>query len=111
MGELVILHILLHFVVPLLVALTFYRKNWKRSNAMLLLGLLIDADHLLAVPIYDAGRCSLGFHPLHTVVPIALYVLMLIPKRCRVLGIGLCIHILLDAVDCLQMEEGCCDLF
>lgn len=92
-------------------ALLFFRKDWKRKYAILLLGLIIDVDHLLAVPIYDAGRCSIGFHPMHSLLPIVAYILMLIPQRSRILGLGLCIHIVLDAIDCLQMETGCCDLF
>lgn len=67
----------------------------------MLAGLLIDIDHLLADPIYDAERCSIGFHPLHTPIPILFYVLMLAHPKTRVVGIGLCLHILLDAADCL----------
>ena len=63
--------------------------------------MLIDIDHLLADPIYDPMRCSIGFHPLHTWLPISLYVLALAHPKTRLLGIGLCIHILLDAADCL----------
>ena len=56
---------------------------------------------LLASPVYDPGRCSIGFHPLHTALPIAAYVLALIHPKTRLLGLGLCIHILLDGLDCL----------
>lgn len=66
----------------------------------MLAGLIIDLDHLLAEPIYAPGRCSIGFHPLHGVLPITLYTLMLIPPRFRVLGIGLCTHVILDSLDC-----------
>lgn len=62
--------------------------------------MLIDIDHLLADPIYDPTRCSIGFHPLHTSVPIALYVLALAHPKTRLLAIGLCIHIALDSIDC-----------
>lgn len=67
----------------------------------MLAGLIIDIDHLLADPIYDAGRCSIGFHPLHTPIPILLYALLLIHPKTRALGIGLYLHIFLDALDCL----------
>ena len=67
---------------------------------MLMCGMIIDVDHLLADPIYDPNRCSIGFHPLHTVVPIALYGLLLIHPKTRLVGIGLYIHILLDIGDC-----------
>ena len=62
--------------------------------------MLVDLDHLLAAPVYDAGRCSIGFHPLHTLLPIITYgVFCFIPKL-RYVGIGLIIHMALDAIDC-----------
>ena len=67
----------------------------------MLLGMLIDLDHLWATPVYDAARCSIGFHPLHTWLPIAFYAALLFHPKSRVLGLGLCIHILLDYLDCL----------
>ena len=63
-------------------------------------GMLIDIDHLLATPIYDPQRCSVGFHPLHTVFPIILYVALTSFKKTRLLGLGLVIHIALDSMDC-----------
>jgi len=67
--------------------------------------MLVDLDHLLATPIYDPGRCSIGFHPLHTLFPIIAYgVLSLIPKM-RYIGIGLIIHMILDSIDC-QATNG-----
>ena len=63
-------------------------------------GMLIDLDHLLADPIYDPGRCSIGFHPLHGLLPITLYVALLAHPKTRILGIGLCVHIALDSTDC-----------
>lgn len=78
----------------------FYRAAWRKNLLLLLTGLAIDLDHLLASPMYDPGRCSIGFHPLHSAIPIVLYVLALVHPKTRVLGIGLCIHIALDALDC-----------
>ena len=66
----------------------------------MLAGLAIDLDHLLASPIYLASRCSIGFHPLHTEIPMVLYGLALLHKKTRILGIGLCVHIVLDSMDC-----------
>ncbi len=66
----------------------------------MLAGLTIDVDHLLADPIYDPGRCGVGFHPLHTTVPIILYAGALLHAKTRVLGIGLCAHVILDSIDC-----------
>ena len=66
----------------------------------MLVGLLIDIDHLLANPIYAIDRCSIGFHPLHTAIPIVLYGLALLHPKTRLVGIGLCVHVILDAIDC-----------
>jgi len=62
--------------------------------------MLVDLDHLLATPIYDPQRCSIGFHPLHGVVPIMLYVALCCTQKYRYIGLGLVLHMLLDAFDC-----------
>ncbi len=62
--------------------------------------MLVDLDHLIAIPIYDPERCSIGFHPLHEPMIIVSYlVLSFIPKT-RLLGVGLVIHMSLDSIDC-----------
>lgn len=66
--------------------------------------MLIDLDHLLASPIYDPNRCSIGFHPLHTIPAILVYLLCLFVPRLRLIAIGLLIHIGVDAGDCLHMS-------
>ncbi len=38
--------------------------------------MLIDLDHLLADPVYDPARCSIGFHPLHSWWAAAIYLAM-----------------------------------
>lgn len=96
-------HLLLHFLVPGVVAVVWYRRRWVRAWLLLLTGWLIDLDHLLADPIYAPGRCSIGFHPLHTAPAILVYGALTIPQRTRLLGIGLLIHIGLDAFDCMFM--------
>lgn len=95
------IHIALHFLVPLGVSLGFFRQQWIKAYLLMMSTMLIDIDHLLADPIYDPMRCSIGFHPLHTWFPITLYILALLHPRTRLLGIGLCIHIVLDGLDCL----------
>jgi len=62
--------------------------------------MLVDLDHLLASPVYDPTRCSIGFHPLHTLLPIVLYVLLCLPAKTRIVGIGLIVHMILDSIDC-----------
>lgn len=69
----------------------------------MLLGMLIDLDHLLANPIFDSNRCSINFHPLHSYYALVLYVLLLFPKKTRLIGLGLVIHIIADQSDCLLM--------
>lgn len=111
------IHIFLHLAIPLLVALVFYRPQWLRIAGVLLATMVVDLDHLLADPIYDPERCSIGFHPLHTVPAIALYVaLVALPvawkskahtpglhpaaRTVHLIGLGLLIHMALDLGDC-----------
>lgn len=113
------LHIVLHLVVPLLVALSFYYERWREVTVILIVTILVDLDHLLADPIYDPGRCSIGFHPLHTIPAIGLYgLLFILPLILRhkaddwelectidmlhLIGLGLLIHMALDGLDCLS---------
>ena len=93
-------HLALHFLAPLLIAFLFFRKNWKLSYLVMMATMLVDLDHLLATPIYDASRCSIGFHPLHQYWFIALYLTMSFYPKTRLIGVGLIIHMALDAVDC-----------
>ncbi len=69
----------------------------------MLLTMLIDLDHLLATPIFDPNRCSINFHPLHTYWALAVYIGLLFFKRTRIIGIGLVLHIITDALDCLWL--------
>ena len=116
------MHITLHLIVPLVVALAFYRARWRRAALIMIATMLVDVDHLLADPIYDPERCSIGFHPLHTLPAIGVYgLLLLLPVlfgRDRQLtrgrgvlrpgarfvhwvALGLLIHMALDGIDCL----------
>ena len=95
-----LLHYGFHFLVPLLIALIFYKKNWIQAYIIFIGTMLIDFDHLLANPIFDPNRCSIKFHPLHTNYAIIMYILMTIPKRSRILGIALLFHMLTDFLDC-----------
>ncbi|CAN5755453.1 hypothetical protein BH23GEM3_BH23GEM3_10450 [soil metagenome] len=98
------LHLVLHVVVPLGVAVTFWRPHWRRAWLIMLATMLVDLDHLVADPIYDPGRCSIGYHPLHTAPAIALYILLLLPRPTRLPALGLVIHMILDGIDCLVMQ-------
>ena len=95
------LHIILHILIPLLIAWLFFRKDWKKVFLVLMISMLIDLDHLLADPIYDPNRCSIGFHPLHTFWAMGLFAGIMFLPRLRILGLGIWIHLGLDFVDCL----------
>ena len=97
------IHYGLHFGLPILIALLFFRKHWLKAYGIMILGLIIDLDHLLASPVFSANRCSINFHPLHSYYAIAVYALLLIPKKTRLFAIGLVIHIISDSVDCALM--------
>lgn len=66
-----------------------------------MLTMLVDLDHLLATPIFNPCRCSIGFHPLHSYIAIGAYLLLLIPQKTRIIAIGLLLHMLADGIDCL----------
>ncbi len=68
----------------------------------MLLTMMVDLDHLIANPIYQADRCSINFHPLHTYYAIGVYFIMIFfQKPFNVIGIGLLLHMLTDLIDCL----------
>ena len=98
-----VVHYGCHFLIPLGVALLFFKSQWKMAFLIMIAGMLIDLDHLLANPIFAPDRCSINFHPLHTYYAIAVYILLLIPKKTRLIGLGLVIHIFADVVDCSFM--------
>ncbi|TCK66704.1 hypothetical protein DFQ05_1978 [Winogradskyella wandonensis] len=98
-----ITHYGIHFLGPLIVALLFFKNQWKTAFIIMVLGILIDVDHLLATPIFDANRCSINYHVLHTFYAIAIYSLLALLKKTRLIGLGLLIHILADIADCSFM--------
>ena len=98
-------HLVLHFVIPGIVTGLFYRKIWKVAYLVMIATMLVDIDHLFANPIYDPNRCSIGFHPLHQLWFIALYIALCFVPKTRLIGLGLSIHMALDAIDC-QVTNG-----
>ncbi len=91
--------------MPFAIAWLLWRDNWVRAGLVIAAANLIDLDHLLATPIFDPGRCSVGFHLLHGWEAGLIYVLMLIIPRwwVRALGLGGLWHLLVDAGDCFAM--------
>lgn len=96
-----LVHYSLHFLAPGLLAYLLFPAQWKRAWLIMAATILVDLDHLLADPIFDAGRCSVGFHPLHSYPAIGVYLLLLLWPRARVIAAGLLFHMLTDYQDCL----------
>jgi hypothetical protein len=99
-----ILHLVLHAAVPALLARVAWRAHWLRAWLIMVATMAVDLDHLLARPIYDANRCSLGFHPLHSYPALVAYLLLALWPRTRLVGVGLLVHVALDVVDCVWIR-------
>ena len=101
----IIFHYGSHFIFSPLInaslAKKFWKENFEKVYFITLATMLVDLDHLLAHPIFDPHRCSIGFHPLHSYYAITFYFLMLFFKKTRIVGIGLLLHMLTDFFDCL----------
>jgi hypothetical protein len=100
-------HLALHLIVPALFARRLSPAHPFRAWLIMVATMAIDADHLLADPIYDPDRCSLGFHPLHTWPMLPASVLLAVWPLTRWVGVGLLIHLGLDGIDCLWMSASC----
>ena len=99
------MHIALHVIVPALISLLVFRRKWAIPFCIMMATMVVDLDHLWADPVYDPQRCSIGFHPLHGFIPIALYAGLCAFSKTRLIGVGLVIHMALDAIDC-QLNQG-----
>ena len=93
-------HYGMHFILPFIIAAIFFRDNFWKIGIIILSTNLIDIDHLLANPIFDPGRCSIGFHPLHSYYAIVVYFALLFFRKTRIISIGLLLHITTDFIDC-----------
>jgi len=93
-------HYGLHFIFPILIAYLFYKKSWKKVAFLFILTMLIDLDHLIAIPIFDPNRCSINFHPFHSYIAIGIYFIGLFFKRTQIISLGLLMHIITDLIDC-----------
>lgn len=100
------IHYFLHLVFPVFIALAFFRDDWKKAYLIMLATMLVDLDHLLATPIFQADRCSINYHPLHTYYAMVVYALMLLlPRPFNIIGTGLLFHMLTDYIDCRMMAS------
>ena len=98
-----IIHYALHLLVPFVFAKLIFKENWWKAGLILVGTMLIDLDHLLADPIYDPGRCSIGVHPLHTVWAGLIYgCLLAVPSwKWRAVSLGCLWHLSTDYIDCM----------
>ena len=119
-----VIHGLLHTLAPMGLALLVAKRIRFTSSsrgaffcvAAIMSSMLIDLDHLLATPVYSPGRCSVGFHLLHSyyVMPVYVAMAMLVLRTDKLqgrrfkifvalFGVGACLHLVTDFVDCLMM--------
>lgn len=98
-----IIHYSFHLLMPFVFAKLFWKKNWWKAALIMLATMLMDLDHLLADPIFDPNRCSIGFHPLHTLWAGIFYCgLLAIPSwKWRAVSVGCLWHLCTDFIDCL----------
>jgi len=96
-----VLHYGIHFLVPLAIAILFFKENRLKVALILLAGIFLDIDHIVADPIFDPNRCSIGFHPFHSYFPIPVYFGLALWKKTRLMGWAFLIHIIADTTDCL----------
>ena len=101
-----IIHNCLHFAVPAAAARALFADRWKQAWLVMVLTMIVDLDHLLATPIYDPARCSIGFHPLHSYPAILIYLALAAIPRLRLVACGLLIHMALDGIECLRIAMG-----
>ncbi|WP_298954922.1 DUF6122 family protein [uncultured Nonlabens sp.] len=103
-------HYFLHIFFPLAIAIVFFKNEWKKTYLILLATMLVDLDHLLASPVFEAHRCSINYHPLHSYYAILIYIgLLFFKKPFKIIGIGLLFHMVTDLIDCLFMYNHCAD--
>ena len=99
-----VVHYSLHFLFPGIIAYFLFRDNWKSAWLIMIATMIVDLDHLLADPIFDPGRCSVGYHVLHSYWAIACYFFLLIFPKMRIVAVGLLFHMLTDTIDCWMMQ-------
>lgn len=103
-----------HWIGPFLIAALVWPCLHRAANEGLLwwhyalvmaAANVIDIDHLLADPIFDPDRCSIGYHILHGwEAALAFSAMLLIPRWwARAFGLGALWHLLIDWSDCQMM--------
>ncbi|MEE4154094.1 MAG: DUF6122 family protein [Erythrobacter sp.] len=103
-----ILHYAGHWLAPFAIAWLIWRSDWLRAALVIAAANLIDLDHLLADPMFDPDRCSIGFHLLHGWEAALVYIALLFvpPWWVRAFAGGALWHLFVDAGDCLAMTAS-----
>jgi hypothetical protein len=104
MSVAAILHLALHLLLPFALARWLWPRQWRRAGLVMLATMLVDLDHLLASPVFAPDRCSIGFHPLHRWPALLVYLLLWALPATRWPGLGLILHMALDASDCARQS-------
>lgn len=93
-----------HWLAPFVFGWLIWRDKWLKAAIVIAAANLIDLDHLLADPIFDPNRCSIGFHLLHGWEAALAYILMFaIPRRwVRAFALGALWHLAVDYGDCMM---------
>ena len=97
-----IIHYSFHLLLPFCFGRLFWKDNWWQASLIMLGTMAIDLDHLLAEPIFSPDRCSIGFHPLHSLWAGVGYAgLLAVPSwKVRAVALGCLWHLVTDAIDC-----------
>jgi hypothetical protein len=85
------------------VARFYFKEKWLRAWLVMALTMAVDLDHLLADPVFNPDRCSIGFHPLHSYPALIAYCIFSFIPATRIAGTGLLLHMAVDFGDCLLM--------
>ena len=96
-------HYSLHFIFPVIISRVFFKQYWQSAFMLMLSTMLIDLDHLLASPIFDPNRCSIGYHPLHTIYAAIFYLILYFNPswKIKAVSIGCLWRLSTDYIDCL----------
>jgi len=97
-----VIHYACHLLVPFAFAKLLWKDDWCKAGVIMLATMVMDVDHLLAEPIFDPNRCSIGFHPLHTLWAGFAYAGLLAAKpwQVRAVALGCLWHLGTDTIDC-----------
>ena len=107
-GDIEALQALLHYgghwLAPFAIGWLLWREYGWRAGLVIASANAIDLDHLLADPIFDPERCSIGFHLLHGWEAALAYLAMLLIPRwwVRAFALGALWHLAVDYGDCVM---------